>query len=195
MERARFGFGLQRAPAPGFAGHRYAPGAVCGAEFSFFKEAILRTPQSTCVASGQNDSLPFVEPGVGVYIDDVYVARTQAAFVELFDIERVEVLRGPQGTLYGRNSPGGAVKLITRQPSDELEAYAELGAGNLNARIYNGRISGPLSSDGRWKGKIALSPESNATGIPRMRVLGGHRRRHKYAVVSILAWTSRLATI
>ena len=56
---------------------------------------------------GQNDSLPFVEPGVGVYIDDVYVARTQAAFVELFDIERVEVLRGPQGTLYGRNSPGG----------------------------------------------------------------------------------------
>ncbi len=106
---------------------------------------------------GQNDSLPFVEPGVGVYVDDVYVARTQAAFVELFDIERVEVLRGPQGTLYGRNSPGGAVKLITRQPSDQFEAYAEVGAGDLNARIYNGRISGPLSSDGRWKGKISFS--------------------------------------
>ncbi len=121
---------------------------------------------------GQNDSLPFVEPGVGVYIDDVYVARTQAAFVELFDIERVEVLRGPQGTLYGRNSPGGAVKLITRAPSDEFEAYAEVGAGNLAARIYNGRMSGPLSSDGRWKGKIAVSGIKR-DGFSENAVLGG----------------------
>ena len=121
---------------------------------------------------GQNDSLPFVEPGVGVYIDDVYVARTQAAFVELFDVERVEVLRGPQGTLYGRNSPGGAVKLITRQPADEFEAYAELGTGNLNAKIYNGRISGPLSSDGRWKGKISLSGVKR-DGYSENPVLGG----------------------
>ena len=121
---------------------------------------------------GQNDSLPFVEPGVGVYIDDVYVARTQAAFVELFDVERVEVLRGPQGTLYGRNSPGGAVKLITRQPADEFEAYAELGTGNLNAKIYNGRISGPLSSDGRWKGKISLSGVER-DGYSENPVLGG----------------------
>ena len=121
---------------------------------------------------GQNDSLPFVESGVGVYIDDVYVARTQAAFVELFDVERVEVLRGPQGTLYGRNSPGGAVKLITRQPADEFEAYAELGTGNLNAKIYNGRISGPLSSDGRWKGKISLSGVKR-DGYSENPVLGG----------------------
>ena len=121
---------------------------------------------------GQNDSLPFVEPGVGVYIDDVYVARTQAAFVELFDIERVEVLRGPQGTLYGRNSPGGAVKLITRQPSDEFEAYAEVGAGNLNARIYNARVSGPLSSDGRWRGKMSISGIQR-DGFSENAVLGG----------------------
>ena len=121
---------------------------------------------------GQNDSLPFVESGVGVYIDDVYVARTQAAFLELFDVERVEVLRGPQGTLYGRNSPGGAVKLITRQPADEFEAYAELGTGNLNAKIYNGRISGPLSSDGRWKGKISLSGVKR-DGYSENPVLGG----------------------
>ena len=121
---------------------------------------------------GQNDSLPFVESGVGVYIDDVYVARSQAAFVELFDIERVEVLRGPQGTLYGRNSPGGAVKLITRQPSDEFEAHAEVGAGSLKARIYNGRVSGPLSGDGRLKGKIAFSGV-NRDGHSENAVLGG----------------------
>ena len=106
---------------------------------------------------GQNDSLPFVESGVGVYIDDVYIARTQAAFLELFDVERVEVLRGPQGTLYGRNSPGGAVKLITRQPGDEPEFYFEAGAGNYGLTTFNGRASGPLSQDNSLKGKIALT--------------------------------------
>ena len=106
---------------------------------------------------GQNDSLPFVESGVGVYIDDVYQARSQAAFIELFDVERVEVLRGPQGTLYGRNSPGGAVKLITTQPGDEVETYLELGVGNFSLGTVNARISGPLNETGAVKGKLALS--------------------------------------
>ncbi|WP_188873649.1 TonB-dependent receptor plug domain-containing protein [Iodidimonas muriae] len=67
---------------------------------------------------GQNDSLAFVESGVAVYVDDVFISRTQAAFLDLFDVERVEVLRGPQGTLYGRNSPGGAIKFISTAPPD-----------------------------------------------------------------------------
>jgi len=106
---------------------------------------------------GQNDSLPFVESGVGVYIDDVYIARSQAAFIELFDVERVEVLRGPQGTLYGRNSPGGAVKLVTKQPGDEFEAYIEAAGGNYDLASINARISGPLNDDGTLRGKISIT--------------------------------------
>ena len=104
---------------------------------------------------GQNDSLAFVDPGVSVYIDDVYIARTQAAMLELFDVERVEVLRGPQGTLYGRNSPGGAVKLITRAPGEEREYYLEAGYGRFDSVTARARVSGPLANG--LKGKLAIS--------------------------------------
>lgn len=122
---------------------------------------------------GQNDSLPFVEPGVGIYIDDVYVARSQAAFIELFDVERVEVLRGPQGTLYGRNSPGGAVKLVTRRPSDEPEVYLELGTGRFSLATVNARVSGPLNDDASLKGKIALTA-THRNGFSKNVIEGGH---------------------
>ncbi|MEM6538207.1 MAG: TonB-dependent receptor, partial [Pseudomonadota bacterium] len=100
---------------------------------------------------GQNDSLAFADAGVGVYVDDVFIARSQAAFLELFDVERVEVLRGPQGTLYGRNPIGGAVKFISKEPTDEVEAYAEFGAGNFGMITAKGRLSGPVSDRIRMK--------------------------------------------
>lgn len=70
---------------------------------------------------GQQDPLWGFEPGVGIYIDDVYVARPQGAVLEILDVQRVEVLRGPQGTLYGKNTIGGAMKYVTR----ELTGYNE----------------------------------------------------------------------
>lgn len=96
---------------------------------------------------GQNDSLAFADPGVGVYVDDVFIARSQAAFLELFDVERVEVLRGPQGTLYGRNTIGGAVKFVSKRPTDEFEAYGEVGFGNYDSVIAKGRLSGPIMEE------------------------------------------------
>lgn len=83
---------------------------------------------------GQQDPLWGFEPGVGVYIDDVYIARPQGAVLEVFDLERIEVLRGPQGTLYGKNTIGGALKYVSK----ELTGYNELSiqgtVGSYNQR-------------------------------------------------------------
>jgi iron complex outermembrane receptor protein len=70
---------------------------------------------------GQQDPVAGFEQGVGIYLDDVYLNRPQAAVLDIYDVERIEVLRGPQGTLYGRNTIGGAVKYVTRRLSDEPE--------------------------------------------------------------------------
>lgn len=79
---------------------------------------------------GQQDPLWGFEPGVGIYIDDVYVARPQGAVLEVLDVQRVEVLRGPQGTLYGKNTIGGAMKYVTRELTgyDEFEIKGTVGS-------------------------------------------------------------------
>ena len=78
---------------------------------------------------GQQDPVAGFEAGVGLYLDDVYLNRPQAAVLDIYDVERIEVLRGPQGTLYGRNTIGGAIKYVTRRLADHatLRARANLG--------------------------------------------------------------------
>ena len=96
---------------------------------------------------GQPDALQTFDPGVGVYVDGVYFSRIQGALLSLFDVERVEVLRGPQGTLYGKNTIGGAVNIVTRQPdADFAGEFQVLGGsyGRVNSNFY---VKGALSDD------------------------------------------------
>lgn len=86
-----------------------------------------------------------VDPSVAVNQDGVYLARTQMGLTQFLDVERVEVLRGPQGTLYGRNATGGAINLISRKPSDEVEGYAQANVGNFGRYEFAGAVSAPLS--------------------------------------------------
>ncbi|HWU04444.1 MAG TPA: TonB-dependent receptor [Novosphingobium sp.] len=81
---------------------------------------------------GQYDFNPAYEPGVGMYVDDVYYATLTGSIMDLLDLDRVEVLRGPQGTLTGRNSIGGAIKMFSAKPSDENSGNVEMAYGSRN---------------------------------------------------------------
>ena len=85
------------------------------------------------------------EQGVGIYVDDVYNSRVAAATFDFLDVNQVEVLRGPQGSLYGKNTTAGAISITTNQPTFDFEGRAELSIGNLNYRQAKAAISGPLS--------------------------------------------------
>jgi len=94
---------------------------------------------------GQQDPLWGFEPGVGLYVDDVYIARPQGAVLDIFDIERMEVLRGPQGTLYGRNTIGGAIKYVTAKIDGEPEMRFKGQLGSYNQRDFIGSAKGMVS--------------------------------------------------
>ena len=94
---------------------------------------------------GQPDALQTFDPAVGVYVDDVYLSRIRGAQLDLLDLERIEVLRGPQGTLYGKNTIGGALKLVTRRPGQDFRAMASVSAGNYGSLEAKASVSGPVS--------------------------------------------------
>ncbi len=88
-----------------------------------------------------------IEQGVGVYIDQVYYNRVAAATLDFVDIEQIEVLRGPQGTLYGKNTTAGAINITTRPPSFDFEATGEVSLGNYSFKQAKASVSGPLTDD------------------------------------------------
>ena len=85
------------------------------------------------------------EQGVGIYVDDVYYSRVASATFDFLDVAQIEVLRGPQGTLYGKNTTAGAINITTRQPTFEFEGRAEASIGNLEFKQVKAAISGPIS--------------------------------------------------
>lgn len=96
---------------------------------------------------GQDDFAFNLDPGVGIYLDGVYLARTVGANLDLLDVERIEVLRGPQGTLFGRNSIGGAISIVTRDPATEFGGRAEIITGRYDRFDVQGTIDIPIAGD------------------------------------------------
>ncbi len=96
---------------------------------------------------GQFDFNPAYEPGVGMYVDDVYYATLTGSIFDLLDLERVEVLRGPQGTLTGRNAIGGAIKLFSKKPTDENSGMVEAVYGSRNRVDIRGSANFILAQD------------------------------------------------
>jgi len=104
---------------------------------------------------GQQDPTWGSEPGVGLYVDDVYYARPQASVLDIFNVSQIEVLRGPQGTLYGRNTIGGAVKYVTADLSSTPTADARVSYGSYNEHDFVGSFSAPISDKIRVGAAIA----------------------------------------
>ena len=104
---------------------------------------------------GQQDPVSGFEQGVGIYLDDVYLNRPQAAVLDIYDVERIEVLRGPQGTLYGRNTIGGAVKYVTRRLPQEFSLSARATYGTYDQAEGVVSASAPINDLLRIGGSVA----------------------------------------
>jgi iron complex outermembrane receptor protein len=111
----------------------------------------------------QTDAEITVDPSVGVYVDDVYLGRSNGQISELFDIEQIEVLKGPQGTLYGRNTTGGALKITSKQadPSAGWNGYVSGGGGNYHSYDANGGLNIPIIPD-KLAVRVALLDRSHS---------------------------------
>lgn len=118
---------------------------------------------------GQVNWSPPQDPKVGIYLNGVYLARPQGSMFDLLDVERVEVLRGPQGTLFGRNTTAGLVQVITKRPTDTLERVMQAGIGNDGQYRAAGMLNLPLSDTVMTRAAVQLRRadgyiENTATG-------------------------------
>jgi len=122
-------------------------------DFTFFVPGITVTNDSMAIVNirgiGTSAFGVATDPSSTVQIDGVYQARPTTGYQDMFDIERVELLRGPQGVLFGRNSTGGTLNIISKAPTDELEGSAGVTFGSFNKRTFSGTMSGALSDNVR----------------------------------------------
>lgn len=126
----------------------FVPGLQLGESFGFAQIMIRGIGTDTPFAGG--------DPSVAMHVDGVVIGQTSAQLGTLFDVDRVEVLRGPQGTLYGRNATGGSVNIITNKPTKEKSGYFRFTVGNYTLQQFDGAAGGPLSDNllGRIATKI-----------------------------------------
>jgi outer membrane receptor protein involved in Fe transport len=125
---------------------------------------------------GANDFAMNIDPGVGIYLDGVYLARTVGANLDLPDVERIEVLKGPQGTLFGRNTIGGAISVVTRTPGDKPAFQGDVTTGRYNRIDVRGYADLPLSDT--LKSSVTFSVK-NRDGYQKRILYCGDALRHR----------------
>jgi iron complex outermembrane receptor protein len=154
---------------------------------------------------GQYDTSFALEPGIGMYIDDVYYSTVLGSDFDLMDLERVEILRGPQGTLAGKNSLGGAVKLYSRKPSADTEGFIEATYGSRNRHDFRGatnftlvpdqlfaRITGLSRRRDGYVDRVDYACENPGTSVPTSVVSGGNCRLGRYGGQDVQAMRGQL---
>lgn len=142
---------------------------------------------------GTDIAIPNSEPSVATYVDGAVVASTANGILNLLGVDRVEVVAGPQGTLYGRNAVGGAINIVTLTPKQDLEANATVGIGNFSRREITARISGGVT-DTLALGLYAASTERD-TYFERVgpRPLGEHGYEHELGKMK--QWGARIKAV
>lgn len=109
---------------------------------------------------GLSDASVWNTNPIGTYMDDVYIWNASTVGFPLFDLERVEVLRGPQGTLWGKNTTGGAINFISRKPTFDTDGYAKLGYGNNHSTLFEGAVGGAIKDD-VLAGRVSIHREDS----------------------------------
>jgi iron complex outermembrane receptor protein len=116
--------------------------------------------QATIHIRGVGQSDESGDPGVGIYVDGVFLARSYGALFDLYDLERVEVLRGPQRTLFGRNTIGGAISIVTKKPDDDPSTAMQIGYEDFDGLFLKGSVNLPIIEE-KLATRISMVAKNN----------------------------------
>lgn len=135
---------------------------------------------------GNSDFSLTTDPGVGIYVDGVYMSRSAGGVLDVLDIERIEVLRGPQGTLFGRNTMGGAINITARKPGHELRGQVVVTAGNFDRHDVRTSIDLPISD--RLRATLAVSEKNRDGFVDRVLIGDKLGNDHEFAFRGVVVF-------
>ena len=160
-----------------------------------YSNALYGTPIYTLRGMGFNDTSSASAPAVALYVDEVPLSYSILASIAPIDVERVEVLKGPQGTLFGQNSTGGAINYIAAKPTDTFQAGGTFTYGRFNDALAEAFVSGPISST--LKGRFAVSSEISSDWQRSYTRSDGLGEKRKVSARALLNWapTDRLTLV